>query len=93
MNIKAELAPLGGKYYGSDVIINSDDIRSEIRFWKTYGYPPSKRQLEYWGMSLEEATADLMMCDSHYESEYTYQLCMELIGRINSQNDAVILQK
>lgn len=80
------LAPRDRKYYGTEVL----DANGEVVFkiWGTYSWgvedydpQPSERELD--GQSLEEFWE--WCCDSHWETEDTYQLCQAIVDRVNAE--------
>ena len=77
--MKADILPLNGKYYGTVIQYGGDRT---IEVWDMENYIPSDRQLEYWEMTLEEAKADNMMCDSHYETQESYRIAEAIVKAI-----------
>lgn len=69
----AKLLKLEGKYYGSVIELLDE---SKIIVWVNDNNwsTPSPRQIEMWGMTLEEAKENDMMCDSHFESARGYKI-------------------
>ncbi len=82
---RASLAALGGKYYGTFVIFDSGMDVHHIKIWINDGDAPSARQLVDWNMTIDEARADGMMSDSHYETELTYQAAVNMVDFLNSR--------
>jgi len=80
----AHIQPLEGKYYGTIVELH-DGARIEIWIMDGHGITPSKRQLEKWDMTLEEAKDDDMMCDSHFESARGYGIAEILVDALNTE--------
>ena len=79
----ANIRPLEGKYYGT--IVELDDSKT-ITVWVMDNYnwaTPSPRQLEQWSVSLEEAKADDMMSDSHFESARGYNIACAIESALN----------
>lgn len=75
-----------GKYYGTEVTFDlGDGDVVEFTVWKSDDPVPSKRQLEAWGMTYEEAKADIMISDSHFESETAFNICEEICRRLNRE--------
>jgi hypothetical protein len=66
-----QVLPLEGKHYGTLIEIGGV---GHIKVWVHESRVPSARQLEDWGMTLEEARAEGMMCDDHFESQSDYDL-------------------
>ena len=77
--MKAKIDYLKGKYYGTLIGI---DTGGGITVWITEGNP-SQRQLNEWDMTLEEAKADGMLCDAHYETDASYQIACKIRDIIN----------
>ena len=80
--MKATIEPLQGKYYGTKINFEYIGKRIEkgvIEVWHMGDYKPSKRQLQYWGVkSIKEAHDNDYPCDSHFETEITYKICVEI---------------
>jgi hypothetical protein len=99
--MKAELKPLAGKYYGTEIEITDGSLRDlSFKLWKSTGNP-SDRELEKYGYTREHwennevtdtqlgkfAVKDLdIICDSHYESQEVYHLAKAIVNFINSQH-------
>jgi len=79
--MNAKIQPLKGKYYGTTIELDGGEL---IEVWIMGDWTPSARQLEYWGMTLQEAQDDGMMCDSHYESADCYKLVERIVKAINN---------
>lgn len=82
--MKAEVLPLRGKYYGTEVLIHLDD-GSE---WKTLFYVnrglPSRREYEQCvGCSECEGDSCDMIDYSHYESEMSLKLAEIFAEAVN----------
>jgi hypothetical protein len=88
MTDRAHIEPLKGKYYGTIVLFKSGCEMYETKLWYPDGSDPSDRQLEDWGMTLEEAKADLMTSDNHYETKLTYQAAKALCDWLNVRTSA-----
>jgi hypothetical protein len=73
--MEAHIKPLHGKYYGTEIVyqLPGEDVGS-LQVWDRGDGTPSQRQLEDWGMTLQEARDDDMMCDSHYETTLSYRI-------------------
>ena len=86
--MKAKILPLKGKYYGTLIEYESitpySDNTHELVVWDMGDFTPSKRQLEDWGYSLEEAKEDDMMSDSHYESSRGYMIAEAIVKALES---------
>lgn len=82
---RAQMIDLSGKYYGTLITYRSDYGEHCVKIWINDGDAPSARQLADWGMTLDEARADGMMSDSHYEAELTYQAAMVLCEFLNGE--------
>jgi hypothetical protein len=81
VSMGAMIAPLMGKYYGTK--IQFDNGGGKLTVWYMGNWEPSKRQLEHWGMTLEEARDDLMLSDSHFESEQGFAIAEAICKAIN----------
>lgn len=68
------IAKRWGKYYGTDILDANGE--SVVEIWMPYG-PMSERERAYQGEDPE-------ICDSHYESELTYQTVMLIINSVNN---------
>lgn len=82
---RADIIPLHGKYYGTTVTYDSGYGAHSVDIWIGDFSEPSKRQLEDWGMTLEEAKADGMMDDGHYETVTTYGAAVVLCKFLNGK--------
>lgn len=102
--MKAELLPLNGKYYGTEIQVTDGDKDTVFKIWCNADYKPSDRELaacgvtrkqydnnelvgtETWGESTYEVMAkdQCEVCDSHFESDWTYNLAQKIIEAINS---------
>lgn len=79
----AKIMPLQGKYYGTWVnfeYIGKHKVQSgSINVWHTGDGKPSARQMKEWGFkSIKQAQESDVMCDSHYETEITYRICLAI---------------
>lgn len=84
--MRAEVANLGKrKYYGTVVDIAHDDgSTDQVTIWVMGDRRPSVRQLGVWGYETpEEARADDMLSDSHYETGISLELARLLANHIN----------
>lgn len=78
---RAEIAPLSGKYYGSRInLIGPDDEKDLIEVWLSGDHKPSERELEAWD---EDEYGPYEICDSHYETQFGYEVCKLIVGAIN----------
>ena len=82
--MKAEILPLHGKYYGTKVCVvelgyhdGYDGDGLYIKIWAG-GRIPSERQLADWGCTEAQASDDDMMCDSHYETQMSYDIAKRI---------------
>jgi len=82
--MKAELKPLDGKYYGTEVAItrDGDDNRDFgeglIQIWVVGNYEPSRRELDDWDTDELE-----LLSDSHYETETSLEIAELLVKAVN----------
>jgi hypothetical protein len=81
--MKAHIAPLSGKYYGTKIIIKDGDIYTEISIWNSGDFTPSERELAEW------PEGDFEVCDSHFESKWTYDFAKKLVDAINTFKPSV----
>jgi hypothetical protein len=68
MKYKAKILPLDGKYYGTEIKVETHDDSFDITVWWMGDFTPSDRELKQCGMSLDEWHENDMGCDSHFES-------------------------
>lgn len=86
--MKAKLEPLDGKYYGSSISVRLDDGSfGEINVWiHDRRWIPSRRELERWRFKTpEEAKDNDVTCDSHFESDVGYEICLKIVEALNRQ--------
>ena len=78
----AELLPLSGKFYGSEIKLDTDEI---IKIWCSgKDYTPSIREINMNGEEWEPE-------DSHYETEYNYQIALACVeGIIQAEKDGLL---
>jgi hypothetical protein len=87
--VKAELKPLTGKYYGTEIEITDGPLKDLcFKLWKSTGNP-SDRELEkndYTREQLDKNKELLMylICDHHYESQEVYKLAKDIVWYLNS---------
>jgi hypothetical protein len=85
--MKAELKPLDGKYYGTEVSITSDDNKGFgeglIQIWVMGNWEPSRRELEGYP---DEYGDEFEICDSHYETETGLKIAELLVEAINDND-------
>lgn len=86
--MKIYLEELKGKYYGTVIRyqVSPEDTEKSIEVWDMGDYTPSRRQLEYWGLSLDEAKEDGIMCDSHYETLRSYDIACVIVDALLHSN-------
>jgi hypothetical protein len=85
--MKAELKPLQGKYYGSQItIIQEDGSKNEINVWiHDKRLIPSQRELERGGYkNNKEACEDDHLIDTHFESDIGHKIYLKIIDTLNS---------
>jgi hypothetical protein len=86
--MKAELKPLDGKYYGTEVSITKDGDdpgdfgEGLIQIWVMGNWEPSKRELEGYP---DEYGDDFEICDSHYETETGLEIAELLVEAVNTK--------
>ena len=103
MKTEAEILPREGKYYGTRVRIRRAGYEWEVKFWNMADGNPSNRELEYHGVTREQWDDNLLMpdgwggesptrevmdfCDSHYESQMTYDMAKEYVDFLNGRTE------
>jgi len=101
MKIKAKLEPLEGKYYGTKIILDFEGYEEEIILQDNADFTPSEREFNRDGFSKKEYEENILVedgwggkqpiqellapCDSHFESQTTYERALELVKKINKQ--------
>jgi len=76
--MKAELLPLSGKYYGTEIKITDDyGYEYKIELWNSGNDTPSVRELD--GDSIE----NYVVYDNHFENKNTYELACKIVNLIN----------
>lgn len=100
--MKAEIAPLNGKYYGTRVHITDGPARgASITIWLATG-EPSKREIEFWGHTQDEwdSNAEVedgwggkapikncdFICDSHYECRESFRVAEAIVEALKKLN-------
>ena len=81
------VAPLEGKYYGTEVL--NCDREVVLAFWNHNTHwdanaapdVPSQRQKEYWG----EGSYDECMVDTHWESQVDFEAAERLVDTMNDR--------
>lgn len=99
MSMTATLPPLKGKYYGTEVEVETPEGSTQFSIWLSGG-EPSDRQLSEWGFSREvwdtgnlgrqgsyEVTRHDYVCDGHWESEIAYQMAKRIADKLNAKED------
>jgi hypothetical protein len=91
----AELLPLTGKYYGTQIVIKDGPAQGRhIELWFSTG-EPSEREIESWGHTQSQWDNNIeidegwggkakiqscdFMCDPHYECKETYRVALAII--------------
>lgn len=101
--MKAKILELSGKYYGTEieVIFNSGE-ETTFEVWHSTGVP-SERSLSELGCTIDDWKSNKsiddgwggkcsvreMICDSHYESQETYELCKFIVDCINAKDEVL----
>ena len=82
LHLPWSVAPLEGKYYGTNILdSNGDEVAS---FWDhSEAAYPSAREKAAFGNWTEEAWADYV-CDSHWESERDYARAKAIVDAMNA---------
>ena len=82
--MNAELLPLDGKYYGTQVLLKDGKNVCNIPIWFSQHSKPSKRQLEAWDNLTDEELSDLIS-DAHFETQENLKIAEIIVNAINSQ--------
>jgi hypothetical protein len=77
--LSAQILPLGSKYYGTKIEIDTPHGKTWVEVWHMGDYKPSKREL-----ALLEPGEEFEGCDSHYESADGYRLAKIICDAINA---------
>jgi len=91
--MKASLAPLEGKYYGTKVIVHDEaNFAGEwIMIWVMGNYEPSRRELEGYeehdGKWIDEEGYEYETSDTHYESEAGLRIAELLVEVVDASQD------
>ena len=71
------------KYYGTSVPFTIRGEQSSVTVWVMADYEPSDRQLKQWGeKTWEDASANDLTSDSHYESAASYEIAKIIHGAL-----------
>ena len=97
--MKAELQSLKGKYYGTIIKITHEDYTTEVTIWRNADFTPSNRYLESYGYTEQQWTDNALVdngwgelvpireldlvCDSHFESKFSYELALKILEKLN----------
>lgn len=98
--MKAEIEPLKGKYYGTSVSIEINGVHSgAVSLWLP-GDRPSDRELANYGLNASDWDKNTpiddgwggkeplrksdLWCDSHHETQQTYELAQLICEAINN---------
>jgi hypothetical protein len=99
--MRAKLLPLKGKYYGTEIEIEYKGEVIKISLWKTKG-KPSERELQKSGYTKKQwddnvhvddgwggktSIRNIVTCDTHHESQYTYELAQEIVSRLTDDQE------
>jgi hypothetical protein len=82
---RAKILPLEGKYYGTNINIETPEGETKIQIWFMGSWEPSKRQLEYDSVPLMGWREELFYCDSHYETKDCYDLAKTICESLNGK--------
>ena len=97
--MKAIIRPIEGKYYGTEIDIQTDSGReAHLRVWVACG-EPSIRELQERGFTKDdwENNVDIddgwggkekirnagFLCDSHYECKESLEIAQKIVSAIN----------
>lgn len=81
------LAPLLGKYYGTQVFDGDGDLF--ITFWTAEGEPSEREKARFNGRWTPEFWAEYC-CDSHWECAEDLADALWLIATLNAANEAPV---
>ena len=96
--MKAWIKPLDGKYYGTIIVIQDGQHRTSIEIWCNADFEPSDRELDLWRCTRQEWDENILIdngwggkspikefaiCDSHFESDWTYKLAQKIVKFLN----------
>jgi hypothetical protein len=81
--MKAEIAPLEGKYYGTQIEVSHPHGDFYFTVWFSGDRKPSKRQLKHEGLKLKDWKEGDFGCDGHYESKDCYEICEIIVDALN----------
>jgi hypothetical protein len=90
--MKAKLAPLKGKYYGTVIEVDTDEdgsFRHSVSVWIDDNSGPSRREYDferdgkYYTVDMEYGIYEYEICDSHYETKTSLRVANILIHGIN----------
>ena len=98
--MKAEILPLSGKYYGTEIKVSDGQHEHHFKLWSNASFEPSDRELgdictiEQWrrdeeidnGGEVWTAKDFIDVGDGHFESRETYKLAQIITEAINSSN-------
>jgi hypothetical protein len=76
--LQASILPLNGKYYGTQIQITNPWGTTDITIWDNADFTPSERESEG------------EICDSHFESKYSFELAKYLVDCINNAPNSLI---
>lgn len=100
--MKAKLAPLKNKYYGTCIDLQVSKYETTgIEIWCSHENIPSTRECAQYKITQQQwinnapiktqggtypAKEILEICDSHFESEFTFQLAQHILKSLESFN-------
>lgn len=97
--ISASILPLEDKHYGTNIRLVLDNKRTILlNVWIPVG-SPSDEECASWGVTREQWEAniehddgwggtcpiqELIPCDSHYQSQYEFEVCQEIVAALGN---------
>jgi hypothetical protein len=94
MKIKARIADIDRKYYGTEIVLTSEEGRTAyFTVWvnSISDYTPSEREIDHVGEDGKfyyyEDDGELFeyeICDDHYETQTAYNICKVIVEALNN---------
>jgi hypothetical protein len=83
MRIKANIEPLKGKYYGTEIKLDLDGEEHFFKIW-IEGLEFSERELKNCN-DCKRRQLDCFVCFDHFHTEYQvcYDVCKAIVDKIN----------
>ena len=81
--MKAKLCKLPDNYYSTGIAFANSCHGIDLAYFGS-SRRPSERQLKQWNMTYEEALAEDMLYDEHYETADSYAIAMHIIEALKT---------